>query len=234
MTESNYHSNELYEKLEKDGAVRRAKREQRVRDYIEAHLKEKERVLRVIGPGLMEDISDEIREWFYQWYIRARNFDKYPGPDKGGTVLVVRGETFTPEEWIDEVERVRREGVKGGAQAKEKEKKEKERLKKEKDAQKKKEAEILKKEREYVKKLAKTGIGFKFQFKPSTGDPLLMEAFQEHKQWDLRKMEDNPEEIHYMDLIHDEKCYEMQLEIREKVDELMRYKLQEYFRFKLI
>lgn len=66
-------------------AKKRRNREQKIREYIEACAKEKERVLKLVGPGLMEDIGDEIRYWFYNWYYVAHAFDKYPTEEEGGT-----------------------------------------------------------------------------------------------------------------------------------------------------
>lgn len=227
MTEPSWRSKEPFIKMEQTFEQRRAKRDQHIKDYIKANLDEKERVLRVVGPGLMEDIGDEIREWFYQWYIRARNFDKYPPPEKGGTVLVVRGETMTPEEWIDEVERRRRAKVKGHGLDKERKRQEKEKKKKEAAEKKKREKEKKRKEKELQKRLAKRGEGFEFKFKESPVAPVMDLGFHEyHELWDPRKDEDNPTETHYMDIITEQKCYEMQLELREKVDEVMRLELE--------
>lgn len=224
MYEPSWRSKAEFEKLERTIQRRRELRDQHIRDYIKANLDEKERLLRVVGPGLMEDIGDEIREWFYQWYIRAKNFDKYPEEEDGGTVLVVRGETMTPEEWIDEVERKRRAKVKKGGMDKEAKRKEKEKLKKEKLEKKKKEAEQKKRQKELEKKLRKRGEDFEFKFTESAAAGEMKDAFvEDRKLWLDRKDEDNPTETHYMDWITDEKCYEMQLELRKKVDELMRF-----------
>lgn len=225
MTEPSWKSKVEYEKFQQNLEKRRALRDQRIKEYIKANLDEKQRVLRVIGPGLMEDIGDEIREWFVQWYKRARNFDKYPDEEKGGSILIVRGETMTPEEWIDEVERVRRLKAKLGKdykkkmnEAKAKEKaKEKERKRKEKEQQKKEAAKQKKKRPE----------DFEFEFEKSPADDGFKTGFIEYKQiWDEINDFDNPLEEHYMEMITEEKCYEMQLELRPKVDELMRLELE--------
>lgn len=64
---------------------KRLKREEKIKEYIEARDKENLRVVRMVGPGLMEDIGDEIRWWFRNWYDVAKAFDKYPPEENGGT-----------------------------------------------------------------------------------------------------------------------------------------------------
>jgi hypothetical protein len=50
----------------------------------------------------MEDISDHIREWFREFYVGAKDFHRYPEEFEGGTILMVRGETQTVEEFLIE------------------------------------------------------------------------------------------------------------------------------------
>ena len=78
MYEPSWRSKEEFETLERNLQKRRDIRDQRIKEYIEANLNERARVFRVVGPGLMEDIGDEIREWFWQWYTQVKNFDNYP------------------------------------------------------------------------------------------------------------------------------------------------------------
>ncbi|XP_044745551.1 IQ and AAA domain-containing protein 1-like isoform X2 [Coccinella septempunctata] len=229
MTETSFRSRKEYEIEEQAIEERRKLRELRIKQYIDANLAEKDRILRVVGPGLMEDIGDEIREWFYQWYLRAKNFDKYPPEDKGGTILVVRGETMTPEEWIDDVERKRREKVKAGGSKEEKEKKKAEKAKQkaaEKAAKKVKMA-ALKKAIKDKKKRRNDVVNYQMEFDEPEGSYLFAEGQAEHvKIWNERDEMLNPEETHYMDLITDQRCYEVQLEMRQKVDEMMRLELE--------
>lgn len=195
-------------------------RDQRIREYIQANLDEKVRVLRVIGPGLMEDIGDEIRAWFRRWYDVARNFDKFPDQEKGGSILIIRFETLTPEQWLLDVERKKKEKKKKVDKAK---------LAAEKAKKKKAEAERKKKEKERKKKEAaaakkKRGKDFEYKLPQSPAMGQFGEGFLEYKKiWDERDDMLNPTETHYMDMITDEKCYEMQMEVRPQVDELMRY-----------
>lgn len=220
MTEPSWKSKEVFEKFQRNLEQRRALRDQRIREYIQANLDEKVRVLRVIGPGLMEDIGDEIRAWFRHWYDVARNFDKFPDEEKGGSILVIKYETITPEQWLLDVERKKREAKKKKA--------DKAKLAAEKAKKKKEEAERKKKEKEKKKKeaaAAKKRRGKDFEYKLAASPALqqFQEGFKEHKKiWDERDDMLNPLETHYMDMITDEKCYEMQMEVRPKVDELMR------------
>nr|XP_031829606.1 IQ and AAA domain-containing protein 1-like [Nomia melanderi] len=55
---------------------------------------------KIRGPGLMEDITDEIREWFIVWYNTVGHFDAYPAANLGGSVLIATGQTLTPEEFL--------------------------------------------------------------------------------------------------------------------------------------
>ncbi|EFA06079.1 IQ and AAA domain-containing protein 1-like [Tribolium castaneum] len=227
MIEPSWKSNEEFEKLERNLQKRRDIRDQRIKEYIEANLNERTRVFRVIGPRLMEDIGDEIREWFYQWYTQVKNFDKYPPEEKGGTVLVVRGETLTPKEWIDEYNRKKREKVKNKGRDKEKLKAEKEKQKKLLADLKKKEKEKAKKEKLRKKKKKLKPWDFELEYEPTVAKEPYENAIEEyHRIFDERKDEDNPDEKHYMDIIHEEKCYEMQLELRKVVDEMMRLELE--------
>ncbi|XP_035786413.1 dynein regulatory complex protein 11-like [Anopheles albimanus] len=75
--------------------------------FLEAVADERARILRTRGPALLEDITDLVRAWFRQWYDEAHAFDVIPEPFQGGTVLIVRGETRTPMEYL-EGERLKR------------------------------------------------------------------------------------------------------------------------------
>ncbi|KAI4467650.1 hypothetical protein MML48_2g00000914 [Holotrichia oblita] len=224
MVSPSWRSHEEIDKVQKTIERRREIVRQHIRDFIEANITEKDRVMRVVAPGLMEDIGDEIREWFYQWYIRARCFDKIPPPEKGGTVLIVRCETFTPEEYLVEVERKRREKE----QNKGKDKAKLEAEKKKKEAEKKKQEQEKKaKEKEAKLKAKKKKITeFEFKFQDSPANKNVEHVMNECKRlWSARKDEDNPEDNVYIDLVIEQQCYEMQLEVRAKVDEMMRIEL---------
>ena len=226
MVEPSWKSTAEFDKLKLNEERRREIVKQHVREYVKANVEEKDRVVRVIGPGLMEDIEDEVREWFYQWYVRARNFDKYPDEEKGGTVLVVRGETFTPEEWIDEVEKKRREKEKakmqGGRAAAEKAKAE---AKKKEAERKKKEAEKKKREAEARKAKSRKREDFEFKFNASAALEDMSGGFDEyHRLWSELVFDEGEKLI--MEPITEEKCCELQLEVRKDVDVLMRLELE--------
>ncbi|KAF7270092.1 hypothetical protein GWI33_016918 [Rhynchophorus ferrugineus] len=229
MTEDSWRSKKEFEIFDANLDKRRQYRDERIKEYIEAIDKEKARILTVVAPGLLEDIEDEIREWFHRWYVEARTFDNYPPEEKGGTVLVVRGETLTPKEYIDEYERKRREMAKAGGKnaQKEKEKKEREKKAKAEAEKKKKEAEKKKKEAEAKKKKKKKGGEFEYEYGETLSKQLRELGEDEFRRiWNERKDVDNPTEKYYLDLITDEKCYEVQLEVRKKADELMRLELE--------
>lgn len=90
--------------LEKVKEKRREYRREYFTRWMEAHVKEKSRILRLRGNDIMEDISDEIRAWMLEWYKGARAFDEYPWPLEGGSILIVRGETFTIPEYLEWVQ----------------------------------------------------------------------------------------------------------------------------------
>lgn len=64
MTEPSWRSTKEAEVFEANLTRRRTYRDQKIREYIEAMDREKARILRVVAPGLLEDIEDEIREWY--------------------------------------------------------------------------------------------------------------------------------------------------------------------------
>lgn len=68
--------------------------------FLKAVSDEKARILKLKSDSIMEDISDDIRQWFREFYDEAKDFHRYPEQFEGGTILVVRGETMTPEEFL--------------------------------------------------------------------------------------------------------------------------------------
>ncbi|XP_040165700.1 dynein regulatory complex protein 11 [Anopheles arabiensis] len=81
-------------------AARRARQPEFDRSFVAAIADEKARILRIRGPALLEDITDFVRAWFREWYDETLAFDLIPEPFQGGTVLIVRGETLTPLEYL--------------------------------------------------------------------------------------------------------------------------------------
>lgn len=137
----------------------RNKRRERKQEFDEALIKalddEKARILKVKSEFIMEDISDDIRQWFKEFYDGAKDFHRYPEEFEGGTIMVVRGETLTPEEFLVEKKKTPAQ--------KAKEKTAKKRKKKEAKTQKKKQAALDKKaEVERIKLENKQGPTWNF------------------------------------------------------------------------
>ncbi|XP_076391231.1 IQ and AAA domain-containing protein 1-like isoform X2 [Megachile rotundata] len=150
------------------------------------------RLWKIRGPGLMEDITDEIREWFIIWYDRVGHYDAYPAARLGGSVLIVTGQTLTPEEYLVQ----RHKAAAAGKAAKD---------------------SGTKKKKKFLPWIAET--------KAAT---LLDDTNQDFvKNWSFRdRSNSDPREKVYEDLIKDQLCYELQLEMRRIVDELMRLELE--------
>lgn len=91
--------NDIDEKL-------RHKRRERKKEFDERLMKaledEKARILKLKSACIMEDISDDIRQWFKEFYDGTKNFHRYPEEFEGGTIMVIREETKTIEEYIIE------------------------------------------------------------------------------------------------------------------------------------
>ncbi|XP_048509984.1 IQ and AAA domain-containing protein 1-like [Athalia rosae] len=155
------------------------------------------RVHQIRGPGLMEDITDEIREWFLLWYNELGLFDAFPLAQAGGSVLIATGQTRTPEEFhhdqvqkSEEAKKSKGQNNKGKQESKEKRKRKDDKSPEPKTIQ------------------------------------CLREANTEFiANWSLRDDSENPRQKVYLDLITDKLCCELQLEMREIVDELMRLEL---------
>ncbi|KYN40728.1 IQ and AAA domain-containing protein 1 [Trachymyrmex septentrionalis] len=162
-----------------------------------ANSDERTKLLKIRGPGLMEDITDEIHEWFVVWYNALGHYDVFPAANLGGSVLIVTGQTLTPEEYL--MEKLEKE-----KKAKEKEKKAK---------------EIEKSLVEPIKGEA----GWKM---PQTDTLSCLEEANSDfiRNWSFR--DEKYLEQEYLDVITEKLCYELQLEMREIVDELMRAELK--------
>ncbi|KAL0113827.1 hypothetical protein PUN28_011276 [Cardiocondyla obscurior] len=159
---------------------------------------ERARLLRVRGPGLMEDITDEIHEWFIVWYNTVGHFDVFPAADLTGSVLIATGQTLTPQEYLmEKLEKTNRKGRKTEKMALPPK------------------AQVLK-DQEKV-------LGWKM---PQTDALSCLEKTNIDfiQNWNFRNKKD-PEQV-YLDLITENLCYELQLEMRKIVDELMRAELE--------
>lgn len=147
----------------------------------------------------MEDIIDEIHEWFVTWYDAAGHYDVFPAAELGGSVLIVTGQTSTPQEYL--TEKLEKEARKRAG------KKEAPR------------AEAVPAGRKAPEK------GWRM---PQTQAlSCLLEANADFiKNWSLRDETRNPEQKEYVDLIVEKLCYKLQLEIRKIADEFLRAELE--------
>ncbi|CAH2103386.1 unnamed protein product [Euphydryas editha] len=105
------------EQLRNVKEIRRNFRYKYYENWVQENLKENSRALKLREGDIMEDISTEIRQWFRDWYNQVRLFDEFPWPEEGGSILIVKGETFTIEEYIEwRTEEEKRLKAEGGAQ----------------------------------------------------------------------------------------------------------------------
>ncbi|XP_076751560.1 IQ and AAA domain-containing protein 1-like [Xylocopa sonorina] len=161
---------------------------------VKTNQNERARIFKIRGPGLMEDITDEIREWFILWYDEVGHFNAYPTTSLGGSVLIATGQTLTPQEYLRD--KVSKEAAKGKGATSTTEK-------------------PRGKKKEYPR------------IPETQAFSLLVDANQDFiSNWSFRDHTINQREIVYHDLIKDKLCYELQLEMRKAVDELMRLELQ--------
>lgn len=114
MVISSWQQPSAKDQLEKVKEARRTFRRKYYEQWLEQNIKEKARVLRLRQGDIMDDISDEIRQWYTEWFRNVRVFDEFPWAEEGGSILIVKGETFTIEEFIqwrtDEEKRLKAEG----------------------------------------------------------------------------------------------------------------------------
>lgn len=150
----------------------------------------------------MEDITDEIHEWFVVWYNATGQYDVFPAANLGGSVLIATGQTSTPEEYLVEKREIAKQLRTRGRRA-----------------------EMPTAVPPKPEALKEKAPGWTM---PETHTlPCLEEANADFiENWSLRDESDNPEQKEYLDLIAEKLCYELQLEIREIVDELMRAELE--------
>lgn len=157
------------------------------------------KLYKIRGPGLIEDITDEIHEWFAIWYDKLGHYDVYPAADLGGSILITTGQTLTPQEYLMQQIRTIK---------KKKEKDEEGKLTERKA--------LKRKSAKHAKRIPQT-----------QALTCLEEANADFIQnWKFRDESKNPEQKEYLDLIIEKLCYELQIEMRETVDELMRIELE--------
>ncbi|XP_050089945.1 dynein regulatory complex protein 11 [Anopheles aquasalis] len=193
--------------------------------FLEAIADERARILRTRAPALLEDITELVRAWFRQWYDEAHAFDVIPEPFQGGTVLIVRGETRTPMEYLEEERLKRLEKLKSPEQRK-----------KEADARKAaRELELSKKreEKERAKELArekrarkkKEGKTYDFSEPEFVSNAYLSleETLRRYrKDWAFIDEMENVAELPIMEWITLEQFSEVHQELHADVNELLK------------
>lgn len=225
MVRPSYRPKDENIKFHKNNERRREARYDALREYYKTLIDEKVRVFKVIAPGLFEDIGDEIRQWFKDWFYSVKTFKDIPPVAQGGTVLVIRGDIESPSEHFEEM--LKSTNAKTGAAATvAKQKEEAQKAAAEKKA---KDEELKKKQAEENKneKPSKRSKEYTFEPKRTAAMDAIEEGFEEYaKMWANVNDAENPKNKPYMDVITEEKCYEVQMEVRPKVDELMRIELE--------
>lgn len=219
-------------KLEEVKAQRRHFRQKYYENFMKENLKENARVMRLREGDIMEDISAEIRQWFQEWYNAVRTFDEFPWPDEGGSILIVQGQTFTIEEYIEwqQAEEKRLKAEAGAPKTKEQIKAEKLAAREEK---KRLEAEAKERERkrllDYKKsRLNPDGDPGVYMKVSEMMNPLITTWNVYQNQWGSIDTPDAPLDAikGYLQLLITETAYQdVQLKLRPLVDEMMRLEL---------
>ncbi|KPJ10274.1 IQ and AAA domain-containing protein 1 [Papilio machaon] len=214
--------------------IRRSYRQKYHEKWLEDHIKEKAHILQIKEGHIMDDITSEIREWFRVWYNKVRTFDEFPWPEEGGSILVVKGETFTIEEYIEyrakEDKRLKEEA--GNPKTKQQIKAEKLEAKLE---QRRIEKEALEKEKKRFSDYRKSRLN-------PANDPgvfltvgkqfeRLQEAWKDYQtQWRNIDVPDPPLEVikgYIKELLIGTAYQEVHLQLRPIVDEMMRLELEQ-------
>ncbi|VVC96594.1 unnamed protein product, partial [Leptidea sinapis] len=63
--------------------------------------RDRDRLIVLKRDNQIDDITDQVRSWFKEWYYGYGYFPEYPYPLEGGTVVVIRGDYPTIEEKIE-------------------------------------------------------------------------------------------------------------------------------------
>ena len=217
--------------LKKVKEKRRYFREKFYENWLQENLKEKTRVVRLREGDVMEDISDEIRQWLRDWYNQLRLFDEYPWPEEGGSILIVKGETFTIEEYIewrtDEEKRLKAEGAqKSKEQIKAEKKAAREEEKRQKlDAKIREEKRLLDYKKSRLNPDNDPGV---YIAVGSNIEP-VREAWEDYQnQWKVIDTKDADLDVmrgYIYKLITENAYQDLQFELRPIVDEMMRIEL---------
>uniref|UniRef100_A0A182QCJ7 ATPase_AAA_core domain-containing protein n=1 Tax=Anopheles farauti TaxID=69004 RepID=A0A182QCJ7_9DIPT len=193
--------------------------------FLAAIADEKARILRTRGPAILEDITEFVRAWFRQWYDEAHAFDVIPEPFQGGTVLIVRGETLTPMEYLEQERLKRLAKLMSPAQKKkeaEARKAAREREQEKKRAEKERLREQAREKRAREKKEGKTYDFTEPEF-VSNAYLTLEETFERYrKDWAFVSELENLYDLPVMEWITLEKFAEVHQELHGEVHELLK------------
>ncbi|XP_013184776.1 dynein regulatory complex protein 11-like [Amyelois transitella] len=219
--------------LEKVKEERRKFRRKYYEKFLEKNLKENSRVLRLRKGDIMDDITAEINQWLREWYKEVKMFDEFPYPDEGGSILIVRGDTMTIEEYVEwrlaEDKRLKAEA--GAPKSKEQIKAEK---KFEKEEKKRLELEAKEKEKKRLLDYKKSRLNPDndpgiYLYKGTNLEKLQEAWFQYQNQWRDIDTADAPIDAvkgYIMELITENAYKDVQLQLRPIVDEVMRLELK--------
>ncbi|KAM3968858.1 LOW QUALITY PROTEIN: dynein regulatory complex protein 11 [Aphomia sociella] len=219
-------------RLEEVKEQRRNFRRKYYEKWIKDNVKENTRILRLREGDIMEDISAEIRQWLRDWYDELRLFDEFPWPEEGGSILIVKGETFTIEEYIEwrAAEEKRLKAEAGAPKSKEQIKAEKIAAREEKRL-----LAIEAKEKEKKRLLDYKKSRFNADNDPGIYitiaknlEELQNSWFEYQNQWNNIDKEDPPTDAikgYIMQIVTENAYKDVQIKLRPIVDEMMRLEL---------
>ncbi|KAI5646974.1 ATPase family associated with various cellular activities (AAA) domain-containing protein [Phthorimaea operculella] len=219
--------------LEKVKEARRTFRKAYYKKWLDENIKQKSKILLFKEGSIMEDISVEIRSWLQDWWDKVQIFDEFPWVEEGGSILIVKGETFSIDEYLEwrKVEMKRLKLLENNPKTKEDIKAEK---LKEKEEKKRLAFEAKDKERKRIKdykKMRQSPDNDPGVYIPigKTLEP-VQEAWESYQtQWRNIDINDPTLDVmrgYIMNLVIENKYQEVNLELRAIIDEMMRLELK--------
>nr|KAF6450334.1 IQ motif containing with AAA domain 1 [Molossus molossus] len=180
-------------------------------DYREAMVSIKDDLKLTEGLDIKENLQDQIRHWFIECRNLTGTFPDFPNAEEGGSAVLFSNKT--PQQIIDDIIASQEE------EEKNKKKKKKKKEKKEKKAKK------LKEKKEPKDKVKEDDEAWRMS--PSVFLPAMEEGNNIYKDlWKNKDESKNFPQDYDPEMIKEEKRKELELEIREQVDELMRQELK--------
>ncbi|KAM6963282.1 dynein regulatory complex protein 11 [Aplochiton taeniatus] len=184
-------------------ARRRVKQAEYEEDYQKAIIAVTDKLREIEGPDMRETMKDQIRQWFIECHDATGSFPDYPEEEDGGSSIIFAEKT--PQQLREEL--AAKEEDDPGKKAKGKEEK-KEKGKKEK-------GKGGEEEEEPGLKMLPSA----FLLELEVGEKTFREV------WENRSESKNLGQRHEAELIKENKRKEIEVEIRQQVDELMRQEL---------